>query len=262
MDLTERKITDFLLHLGLSEEEAKIYLALMAFGNLTILELSRKTGLPRASLYRKMENLTKIGVIEELVDEHVIKLKACQPDKLELAVKDKELLSQNLRVQYPDVVTLLNEMVSSQQPDTKVLFYRGFPGIRQMVWNVLKTKHEICGYSYRTFIELVGNEFAKDWIEEFGRRGLFGRDLYSDEFLKSQKEHTLSGHVRWKTWESRYIPAKILNINHQMDIYNDVVSFYNWHEGEVFGVEIYNEKVASLQKQIFEVLWKMGTKKN
>ncbi|EKD96520.1 MAG: hypothetical protein ACD_24C00009G0001 [uncultured bacterium] len=45
-----------------------------------------------------------------------------------------------------------------------------------------------------------------------------------------------------------------------MDIYNDVLALYNWHKGEVFGVEIYNDKITAMQKQIFEVLWKMAKK--
>ena len=61
-----------------------------------------------------------------------------------------------------------------------------------------------------------------------------------------------------EVFQSRYLPSSILSIDHQTDIYDDVVAFYNWHEGEVFGVEIYNDKVASMQRQIFEILWGMG----
>ncbi|MBI5452275.1 hypothetical protein HY945_02345 [Candidatus Gottesmanbacteria bacterium] len=45
-----------------------------------------------------------------------------------------------------------------------------------------------------------------------------------------------------------------------MDIYNEIVSIYHWHEGEIFGVEIYNEKVANMQRQLFEMVWRMAGK--
>lgn len=45
-----------------------------------------------------------------------------------------------------------------------------------------------------------------------------------------------------------------------MDIYNDVVAYSNWHRGEVFGVEIYNQQVAMFQKQMFEIIWQQGKK--
>ena len=38
-----------------------------------------------------------------------------------------------------------------------------------------------------------------------------------------------------------------------MDIYYDVITIYNWFEGEIFGVEIKNEKVVLMNKQLFEL---------
>ena len=57
---------------------------------------------------------------------------------------------------------------------------------------------------------------------------------------------------------SPVIPSQILNISHQMDTYDDVLAMYNWHQGEIFGVEIHNDKVAQVQRQIFEIVWKLA----
>jgi hypothetical protein len=46
-----------------------------------------------------------------------------------------------------------------------------------------------------------------------------------------------------------------MRIESASDIYDDIVSYYNWHEGEVFGVEIYNKHVANAQRTFFEMLW-------
>ena len=62
-------------------------------------------------------------------------------------------------------------------------------------------------------------------------------------------------------WESRYIPPGLLKIDHQLDVYNDVVAIYNWYEGEVFGIQIVNEKVADFQKQLFDLVWKQANLK-
>jgi len=61
-----------------------------------------------------------------------------------------------------------------------------------------------------------------------------------------------------KQYISRFIPEQMLRVNVQMDIYNDVVAQYSWHEGDVFGVEIYNAKTAHFQRQLFEIVWKLG----
>ncbi len=124
-----------------------------------------------------------------------------------------------------------------------------------MVWHTLRAKSEIVGFTFRDLTEAVGLKFASRWHEEFLVRGLRMRDIIGDEYLNNQKkEFAYSREV----FQSRYLPSSILSIDHQTDIYDDVVAFYNWHEGEVFGVEIQNDKVASMQRQIFEILWGMG----
>jgi hypothetical protein len=34
--------------------------------------------------------------------------------------------------------------------------------------------------------------------------------------------------------------------------------FYNWYGREVFGIEIYNENVGRMHKQMFEMMWKLA----
>jgi hypothetical protein len=100
---------------------------------------------------------------------------------------------------------------------------------------------------------------VKNWYVEAYETGFKMRDIYSDSLLESKAS-------KYKVYDSlpeklkdfsrsRYIPKEVFNIDHQLDIYNDVVAFYNWHEGEIFGVEIYNEKVAKMQRQLFELVW-------
>ena len=119
---------------------------------------------------------------------------------------------------------------------------------------MLKTKGEFCGYTFRAWEEIVGDKYVSEFYEKFLENGFSGREIYSQEYLKSRKALPYTG-LQWKNWQTRYLDPKIVNVAHQMDIYNDVVAIYNWHEGEIFGIEIYNTKIATMQKQIFEVLW-------
>ena len=60
----------------------------------------------------------------------------------------------------------------------------------------------------------------------------------------------------------RYLSPEVVDISVQMDIYNDTLAIYSWHEDEVFGVEIHNKKIADMQRQIFEALWNSAGKGN
>lgn len=247
----------YLRHLGLSQEEAAIYVSLTEQGGGTPLSISRVTGINRTKVYRTIETLSQSKLVNIEVREHSSRVTPVQPERLAEIVKQRQQQAAELARNYPDMERKLAELGVKSRADTKVRFYRGKQGIEQMVWNVLKAKSEVVGYTYRDLADFVGEKYMGDFAAEFVRRNLAMRDIYSDEYVKGKKsEQDWGGHIK-----SRYLPDKILAIPHQMDIYDDVVSFYNWHEGEVFGVEIHNEKVARLQKQLFELAWEKAEKR-
>lgn len=255
-----KTLQQFLFKLGLSEEETVIFITLIQNNQLTILTLARLTGINRTKIYRLVERLEQLGIIQEIIEEHKRYLKTISLNKLELLVSQKEEELRYLRSILPQITSIVPNISSLSQPNTRVIFYRGIEGLKQQGWNTLSANKECVGYTYRVWTEIVGVKFASQWRDEWIRRKLHFREIYSDEYFMSKKQNPkLKGFTYPSDYfEERYIPAKILNINHQMDIYNDVISIYNWHEGEVFGVEIYNEKVANMHKQLFEIVWNIA----
>ena len=245
-------LVEFLEALGLESREIEAFNCLLDHGIMTMLELSRITKIPRTTLYRIIESLKAKGVIEEVVEEYVAKVQAAPLSRLEFLVAEQKERANTLVSLLPNIQQIITNTQAVSQPDTKVLMYRGREGIRQMIWNVLDAKKEVVGYTYRHLDEFAGKRFMDRFRTEFVERKLTGRDILSDNYYKSLNRRD----YQWKQWESRYIKPNVLTIDHQLDIYNDVTAVYNWHEGEVFGVEIHNAKVARMQRQIFEMIWK------
>lgn len=259
--MVDQTLTNFLSKLGIEAEATKIYMAMVGKTAQTAHQLAKTTEIPKTTVYRRLEELIALGLVEEQIDEYKKEYQVAPADTLALLVNKKDLETKNLMAQLPIVSQLLNSSQTSQDPETKILFYRGKDGIQQMNWNCLKAKKEIVGYSYRAWEEIVGLDFANKFLDEYNFLNLSGRDLISKEYINSRIDQPDVTRPRWKNWQTRFLDPKVVDVNHQMDIYNDVVAIYNWHEGEVFGVEIYNKKVATMQKQIFEVLWKLGKDK-
>ncbi|OGK14441.1 hypothetical protein A3C98_05065 [Candidatus Roizmanbacteria bacterium RIFCSPHIGHO2_02_FULL_37_15] len=252
-------LSNFLKELGLTVEEAKIYEILVKRGAQTTLELSRSSEVNRTKVYRILEKLKKQGLIEEIIEENKHLTKAVGLNQLDLLIKKQESKAAFLRKIFPNITSYIYSSLESVQPGTRVVFHRGSEGIKQMVWNVLSSRKECVGYTFRRIEEVVGDKFSLEWRDEFVKRRLIFRDIYSDEYLKSLKAGKETTKPEWKKYFiGRYLANKVLYVNHQIDIYNNVFAIYNWHEGEVFGVEIYNEKVAVMQKQLFEIVWKMA----
>lgn len=263
MDRKKVLIQQFLKELGLPQEEVSVYLTLLTIGPSTILKISRRLSIPRTQLYRIADTMTKKGFLQEIIDDKRKIYQTTTPESLEVLLNVEENRVKALRSIFQDVEVNILSQIQQTDPITKVIFYRGKKGVQQMAWNLLKAKQEILGYNYRVFEEAVGKAFAETIYKEMRLNGLTFRHIISNEYLKSLGSSSIGIpfyllHPQTSIAQTRYIPSHTLNIDHQVDIYNDVLAYYNWHEGEVFGVEIHNNKIASMQKQMFEIVWRQA----
>lgn len=244
-------VTKYLNTLGLSEYEVAIYTSLLHKGEMTILQLSRDAGIERTRLYRLVDSMVEKGLIVERLDYNKRYLQVCEPSVLERLANEALTKSAFLASNLPSFLGSIRDMRDSSMP-TNVKFYRGVEGVRQVLWNELKAEGDLCVYSYRMLQEIVGEKFFIKWSQEAQLRGLIVKDLRSIEFLQSAiavPPLPFDGDI------IRYIDPEILDISIEMDIYNDVVTIFNWHQGDVYAVEIRDVKLAKMQRQIFNILW-------
>lgn len=251
-------IRDFLTKLGFEKEEIKLYTSIFQKGPVTLLEASRLSGLDRTKLYRIVDPLIKKKLIEEVPQYKRRTIKACDITTIELLIKEKELQDQYLINTLPSFSHALGTLSQPLQ-ESKVIYYKGVEGIRQMTWNILRCKGLFRTYSYRFWDDILGAPFVLKLNERMLEQNFKIHDLYSDQYIKFKEEWLKSGKGKpkgnWDFWYSRYVPEKILTINQNIDVYNDVVSYYYWQGKETFGVEIYNQRVADFHKQMHDIVW-------
>jgi sugar-specific transcriptional regulator TrmB len=255
VNIEQRRILkQYFRKLGMGAEEAEIYLDLCEHDHTTPLLLARRTGINRTKVYRLIEQMATEKLVEVAVGAKTTMVSPAPLDQLGQKLQQKQRRVAELTQGWGEVQTLIAQLSSARQAETKVKYYQGKSGIQQLVWNVLSAKSEIVGYTTRDLADFVGETFMEEFVAEFLRRKLSMRDVYGDEYLDN----------KWTQYEwgkrvvSRYVPKKILVIPHQMDIYDGTVSFYRWVGEEVFGVEIINPDVAIMQKQLFELAWERG----
>lgn len=254
-------IFDYLAKLGFDKDAAKIFLALTQFGPLTLLETSRKSGVERTKLYRLGRELAAKGLVEEVPEHKRTTLKAIDTATLQRLVRQKEADTNFLTSSFPLFSQTL-ESLKTASPGSSVVYYQGKEGMKQLVWHMLRAKDmPFRTYSIAFWSDLFGDKFSLDLCQELNERKFKVHDLYSDAYIK-YKEQWYEKHGQppgdWTFWHSRYISEKILKIQVNMDFYDDVVAYYYWQDSKLFGVEITDEKVALLHKQVFDVLWKFG----
>lgn len=251
-------IRAYFFKLGLSSEIADIYLALHAHGKQTLSELARNSGVERTRLYRLLDELQASNLIE-VETEYKKRIIAAAPiANLQILITKKEQELHELRSGLHDLQERLASH-SLQSEATKIQAYRGPEGLKQMYWNQTRGKSENLSILYENMQVRTNLSFFERWARTCNERGLKFRGIISDNFIKTQQNwYKKHSNERLKKWQSRYIPEGVFPITHSTVIYDDVTSYYNWKNGEVFGVEIYNQEIADAQRQFFEMLWSQG----
>jgi len=251
------KIIEFVQKLGFSAEAGRVYQALLVRGELSILELSREANVERTALYRQIPNWVAQGLIRELLAHKTHRYAAAQISELGRMVEEQKQRVEELGRETTEIEKMAGEMRGRHK--TQVKYYQGVAGLKQIMWNETKAKGEILGYTYRNMEEIAGIKFFKEWVAELEKHKIISRDLRSDEFIASmQRPGYERVHIAESSW--RYLPESVMKLSHNLDIYNNTVAIYYWEEGDVFGVEIENEKMAETQRSIWRSMWGLAGK--
>ena len=244
--------------LGLEPEIADIYLALHTYGPQAMAALARNSGVERTKIYRLIDELLASGLVE--VEAHYKRgvIKAAPIANIRILIAQRE---QELRSLHDDLDLIEQTLARNtlSDPSTRVQFYRGIEGLRQMQWNQLSTSTVLLSIINEPIQHALGKQFALRWSEAINAADIHMRLLETPHFRDVNaawfKQHKLQHLVKKHLIESRVLDPKAFAVEHNTDIWNDTVAYYNWKDGDVYGIEIYNPAIARTQRAFFEMLW-------
>jgi sugar-specific transcriptional regulator TrmB len=250
-------IQKILNELGFDLEESRVYLELLEKSPQSALEISKNLNIGRTKVYRLIEILSKKGMVSVLVDEVGSKFEANHPRQLENLIQEQEIKIKSLKENSTSIFEELEILQKKAQGETKVLYYKGMEGIKQITWNSLKAKGEIRTMEIFNLEGFLDKEYSEEIRLEIIKRKMFIKQLVN---IKHYPAFTKHSEVVKNFWELKYIDPAEIRIDPEVLIYNDVYVMYRYENGEIFGVEIYNEKLAEMQKQVHEFIFKNAKK--
>lgn len=248
---------EYFSRLGLEPEIADIYLALQAYGPQSLLQLARNAKIERTRLYRLLDVLTDNHLIE-IEESYKRKVyKAAPVGNLQLVLTKREEEIRDLERALARLQ--LETQTPRRSPLTHVQFYKGDEGVKQMFWNQTKAQGETVSILYENMQFRTKLSFFERWVERANQRDMYFRSIVGDHFLHAQREwYGKHANDKLKHWEGRYLSDDVFAITHSMMTYDDVVAYFNWQGGEIFGIEVYNEQIAKAQHRFFTLLWEQA----
>lgn len=256
----ENIVRPYFAKLGLESQIADIYLALYTHGPQTISSLARTARVERTKIYRLIDQLMTSGLIE--VEAHykrgIVKAAPIANIRILIAQREHELKSLQDDLELIEQTLARNQLSS---PATRVQFYHGLEGIRQMQWNQISSGTELLSIIDEPIQHALGKQFTIRWAEAVNRNDVHMRLLETPNFrqinaawYKQHKIPELVQHV-----ESRVVDPDAFPVGHNTDIWGDVVAYYNWKDGDVYGIELYNPAIAATQRAFFAMLWETAS---
>lgn len=257
MEADVTTLRNYFAKLGLATEIADIYLALYTHGPQSLSALARTSGVERTRIYRLLGELGESHLVEIEASYKKGLIKAAPIANLHILINQKEQEVASLKEELGLVERVLSSNALSS-PATRVQAYHGPEGIRQMLWNTLRTGTPMYAYHFHILDEYVGRPFMERWVAEFEDRKLHTYLLMSDDFVESWKHFKLAGR-RIRGIEYNYVSPDVFPITHSCTVYDSVTTYFSWLGGEVFGIEIHNRQIADSQRLLLRGLWNSST---
>jgi sugar-specific transcriptional regulator TrmB len=257
-DSNNQSLSDQLQAFGLNPIEAAIYLHLVNKPAKTMLAIARELNIPRTSVYDNALKLVEKGLLHKIVTFKSQKLEASPVNLLEELVEKEKVRVEELQTKLALLKTQLSHSRTAPT-NTEVRYYYGAKGFQQMMWNALRAKDGIIGYSQFGRVEIVGERFVEKMQKEIAKRGIIDR-VITNPSPQMLQFITLGPQKKLRVYQqTRIMDAHRLYISGDTSIYNDTFAIAYWNNDEVVGIEIDNPEFVRTQRTIFEEMWKLAS---
>jgi sugar-specific transcriptional regulator TrmB len=235
---------------GLSERQAKVYLAALELGEATVSQIAQKAQIERTGTYYVLEALQRKGLFSRFHKVNKELYLAADPTEiLSLSRKREELIEKHM----PEFKAF--QKLSNSRPHVRL--YEGIDGIKAvMQLTIKKKKNEILAFSgYRLAEETAlfyGKEyleFSLNYIKERARRKIFERVITEDSPQARQRKKNDKDELR----EMRIVPKEKFLFANEINILDDWVAVISYKE--LIALVIESKEFTRTMRTIFELSW-------
>lgn len=233
---------------GLTNSEAKVYLALLRMGSTTAGPLVKSLGMHRAAVYDTLDLLIEKGLVSFVMEANRKCFEAHDPERLvEYMESRKNLIERKMRRLKEDVPKLRAMRAISKEAQEGYV-YKGKKGIKSVCEDVLRDGKEFLVFgSQGNFMKT----FPSYFLSLHKRRAAKGIPM---RIIRSVRLRGAAWAEELKLREERFLP-EIYTTPASTWIYGDKVAVIVWPPDPMAFV-VRSKSVADSYKKHFEVLWK------
>lgn len=244
--MKNEKLISILKEIGLTEEEAHIYLAALSLGETTILKIARATNIKRTTVYGLVDSLKEKGLLRIELRGLKQLYAAENPERLEVMLERR-------KDQFSKVLPEFQALYGLKGGESVIKYYTGITAMQKIYWDSLSELRP-----YEEYLVIANQEkwynidpkFSLSYIEERAKKPIVIRELFQDSPIA--REHKKI--ERNFNAQIKILPeANPFNIDTVL-LPNKMITFEL--TPPYITVVIENKSLISLHKEMFEIIWK------
>jgi len=239
---------------GLSEKEARVYLAALELGRATADELAKQAKVNRSTTYVQIETLKQKGLMSSYDEGKKTYFAPESPEYLKRLFEKQAGDLESKQKELGKLLPNLTKMFETAGERPRVRFFEGKEGLITMREEVLRSKNKEILVIFSQ--DALSNIFSKEELETYSKKrsekGLRSRAIYTrvdGKFEGAQPPLT----------ERKFVPPDKLALGTDMAIYDDKIAIMSLKD-KISGVIIENENIAKSLRSVFNILWEFADK--
>ncbi len=232
-------------NLDLTPVEISVYLATLELGEATVLEIARKSGVKRTSIYNFIDSLKNRQILLETKKKKRSVFSAVNPHQLVELSKAK---ARELEHMLPQLLAINNRA----QHKPRVTFHENIEGIKEAYSDMLETQKPIVGWSdYKHMIPTLGKEYCAYFPPERAKRGIPYKAIAAD----TPENRSYAKDDAKVLRETKFIsPGSDLKT--EINVYGNKVLLASFRSHPAFVVMIEDRDIAETLRVTWKELWK------
>lgn len=242
-----------LKEIGLSEKEAKVYLASLELGPATAQEIAAKAEVNRPTTYVMIDSLTSQGLMSQFEKGKKRYFAAEAPENFEVLIKKERKVVEEKERKIGQLLGDLRALMKFAAMPPKVRFYEGLEGVNNL-------REDLINSRTNELFEIIPLDLVRKFVDP-----KFSTDDLRPKIKRQVKTKTLFSSKKGHTIKEERGRLDVRQISSEKDLPAEVILFgdktiFMTFSGKPAGFVIESREVTETMKLLFDSFWNTSEK--
>jgi len=262
MLMNDHELISHIEELGLSNKEARVYVAALKLGPSPVQRIADQSGIKRVTTYVILESLVGLGLVSQSIKGKKTYFVAEEPTNLARLLEKREHELKEQKHNFDMVLPQLQSLKSVPKEMPEVKFYDGADSVRSLFADFFASykgnAQEIYAFSN---VDQV-HSFSPDRAPSKPNMDRVKHNIHSRLIYTSDQGPIYKVSDAEYKRESRYVPKDEYPVTGDISVFGEYVIMISFADNHPIGLAIRNGEMARSMKAIFDMAWESAAKFN